>query len=147
MSLRSTTFLSVQPTTRREFLRRATVTGAATIAWTVPTVSTVSLSTAQAGSNPPDFGNQNENKTETKVLSETGTRTDPTSVLGSHYEGTGTNVLSSGGGALPKTGAPVDIPTAAAAAAGMIAGGAAMSKLGSRKLGHTGPVEPAPPQN
>jgi hypothetical protein len=149
MPLESTRFVSVQPTTRREFLRRAAVTGAATLAWTAPTVSTVSLSTAQAGSNPPGDGNENDThtETETNVLSETGSRTDSPSVLGTQYEATGTNVLGSGGGTLPKTGAPVDIPTAAAAAAGMIAGGAALSKLGSRKLGYTGPVEPAPPEN
>jgi hypothetical protein len=107
-------------------------------------VSTVKLSVAQAVSPPPNGDHRgNGSTTETKVLGESQTAPN-TNVLGVQYEA-GTNVLGSGGGILPKTGAPFDFPAAAAGATGMIAAGTAMSRIGRRRLRRFAPAEPAEP--
>jgi hypothetical protein len=120
--------------TRRVFLRRAAKIGAVT--WTVPALSSISLSHAQAGSSPPNGnGNNNSNGTtngNTNVLGSSGSKEPPTSVLGSRFEA-GSQALGSSG-TLPATGPPIDVQAAAATAAGLITTGAALSKIGTRRL-------------
>jgi hypothetical protein len=128
--------------TRRGFLNKAAKVGAVT--WTVPTLMSIPLAHAQAGSHPPPPPNGNGNqKTNTNVLGSGGN----SSVLGSRIEAQSETLGATG--VLPATGPSVDIPNAAAAAAGLLTTGAALSKMGKRRMRRYGadPVAGSVEQN